>query len=78
MANLKLPFPMQGKNENWAASHQLKFTSPDLNNVRPYDVLENRARGGQRPGLKKVFPAHIGGDVGQPVVAMCQVTTVEG
>lgn len=75
MAKLKLRFPMNGKNVNFAASTQPDFTSADMNNVRPFDVLEKRARGGQRPGMRKVYNQDIGN--GTPVVAMCQVTTIE-
>ena len=75
MAKEKLRFPMNGKNVNFAASTQPDFTSADLCNVRPFDVLEKRARGGQRPGMRKVFTQCIGN--GKPVVKMCQITTVE-
>jgi len=40
MAKEKLRFPMNGKNVNFAASTQPDFTSADLCNVRPFDVLE--------------------------------------
>lgn len=73
MAKLKLLFPMKGRNTNFATSQQPQFTSPFLNNVRPFDTLENRARGGQRPGLIKRFNQNLGG----PIVGMCQVTTVK-
>lgn len=53
-------FPLRGKNENWGAEGQPPLTSHDLNNVRPYDILDNRARGGQRPGLDKQYPKLIG------------------
>ena len=39
------------------------------------DVLEERARGGQRPGMRKVYTQDIGS--GTPVVKMTQITTVE-
>jgi len=76
-AKVEFLIPLLGKNENWAASKQPKLTSPDLENVRVYGVLDNRARLGQRPGLDKRYSARLGGDSGQPVVAICQVTTVE-
>lgn len=76
MANLELPFPYKGKNENWSASRQPPLTSPDLNNVRVYDVLGNRARGGQRPGLKKWGNGTQIGATEQPVVAICTVAAV--
>jgi len=75
MAKKKFQFPMMGKNTNFAATTQPGFTSPRMNNVRPRDVLEYRARGGQRGGFKKAYNQNIG--VGDPVVAICQVTTVK-
>lgn len=71
----KLRFPMFGKNVNFAASTQPDLTSSDMRNVRPFDVLEERARGGQRPGMRKVYNQDIGN--GTPVVKMSQITTVE-
>jgi len=73
--SLTLPFPLQGINKNYAASTQPPLTSPVMLNVRPSDVMENRIRGGQRPGLKKQFPVCIGST--KPVVAIGQVTIVE-
>ncbi len=73
MAILKLYFPMKGKNTNFAASSQPVFTTPRMLNCRPREVIGKRARGGQRPGMVKAYNENLGG----PVVAMCQVTTVE-
>ena len=53
MPFLDFYFPIKGKDANWSVINQPPITSSDLENVRPYDVYENRARGGQRPGLKK-------------------------
>jgi len=75
MAQHKLRFPLLGKDVNYAASTRPDLTSSDMNNVRPFDVLEHRARGGQRPGMRKVFTQDIGD--GTPVVKMTQITTVE-
>ena len=75
MPQLKLSFPMAGVNLNYAASTQPPDTSPRMNNVRPREVLENRVRGGQRPGLEKQYGQQLG--AGKPVVAICQVTTIE-
>ncbi len=72
---ITLPFPLQGVNKNYAASTQPPLTSPAMLNVRPYDVIENRTRGGQRPGLKKQFSVCIGNN--KPVVAIGHVTIVE-
>ena len=76
---MKLQFPMLGKSTNFAATTQPAFTSPRMMNVRPRDVLEYRARGGQRPGFAKAYNQHVGYNGGSPVpvVAICQVTIVE-
>ena len=73
---MKFLFPLNGKHIGFGASIQPPFTSPHLNNVRPYDVLENRARGGQRPGTKKLYTDRIG-NASLPIVAICQVTTLK-
>ncbi|MBN1457694.1 MAG: hypothetical protein JW912_07575 [Sedimentisphaerales bacterium] len=70
-----LPFPLKGVNRNIAIGTQPSLTSVDMLNVRPLDVLENRIRGGQRPGLKKQFSDCIGDS--KPVVIIDQVTVVE-
>lgn len=54
-----LPFPVKGLDENWAYSDQAPLTSPDVQNVRAYDHARGRARGGQRPGLKKYCPDQL-------------------
>ena len=77
---LILQYPMRGKNTNFAATTQPSFTSPRMNNARPRDVLEYRARGGQRPGWVKAYNQHMGyvdGVDDVPVCAICQVTIVE-
>lgn len=85
MANpLRIPFPLKGKDANWAVSGQPPLTSPDLQNVRPRDVQAKRSRGGQRPGMRKVmywwdYPGD-GADLGlptpAPIIGMAQVTAV--
>ena len=46
-------FPVKGYDENWAYKAQPEGTTPDCLNVRPYDVIAQRLRGGSRPGLSK-------------------------
>ncbi len=72
---ITISFPLKGINKNYAESNQPNLTSPAMLNVRPCDVMENRIRGGQRPGLKKQYPVCVGS--GKPVVAMGYVTIVE-
>ena len=76
MANVEFQFPIMGKSEITAAAKQPQLTSPDMNNVRPQDVAENRIRGGQRPGLDKRYSQLIGGNANYPIVALLQVTVV--
>ena len=64
--------PYRGLNETAAYSHQAELTSPLLCNVRVRGVSENRARGGQRPGMSKVFATQAGSD--RPVIRIVQIT----
>lgn len=72
---MKIKFPLQGIDKGRATSDQPELTTCDMNNVRPYDTLSNRMRGGQRPGLKKKYTQQIGG-VSYPIIAICSVTVV--
>ena len=59
-----LMFPMDGVTEQapYAGEPKLAVVRPDLvQNVRPFDTLEDRQRGGQRPGSDKYFAAQING-----------------
>lgn len=47
-----------------------------MNNVRPRDVLENRLRLGQRPGLDKWSNGTQVGSSEQPVVALTIVASI--
>ncbi len=69
---MNLSFPIGGIDKGRATSEQPVLTSPDLNNVRPFDTKDNRIRGGQRPGLDKRFSQQIGGEA-VPVVAIISV-----
>jgi hypothetical protein len=72
---VNLPLPKKGINKGTASSDILSDYSPKLNNVRVKDVLANRLRLGQRPGLAKWSSTQIGG-LENPVVAICSVSTV--
>ena len=78
MANFVLKFPIRGINKSRLPDEQPEATSPDMNNMRVFDVLDERIRGGQRPGMAKRYSQQIlnVSDYG-PIVAMCSVTTVE-
>ena len=72
---MRLDFPYKGVHKGRAGCDQPKGTSPDLKNVRPYDTLDKRIRGGQRPGIDKLFSQQIGG-AAKPIIDMCTVTVV--
>jgi hypothetical protein len=79
MANFRLTFPVKGINKSRIPEDQPEATSPDLNNMRPFDVLDERIRGGQRPGMVKRYSEQVtnAGTGPGPVVAMCEVSVVE-
>ena len=64
MTPIRIPFPMQGLNEDTALTDQPSMSSPDLQNVRAYDPETGRARGGQRPGLSKYLSTQVNGSRG--------------
>lgn len=70
-----LVFPFKGLDKGRATGQQPEGTSPDLSNVRPYDTLDNRARGGQRPGLDKLYTEQISGEAAA-IMAICSVTVI--
>lgn len=70
-----LLFPFKGQDKGHITPQQPEGTSPELRNVRPYDVLDNRARGGQRPGLDKIYSEQISG-ITSPIIAICSVTII--
>ena len=73
---MKLNFPLQGVDKGRATSEQPQNTAPNMSNVRPYDTLDNRVRGGQRPGLDKWGAGVQIGAAEQPVVAIVIVSSV--
>ncbi len=79
MANFRLTFPIKGINKSRIPEDQPQATSPDMNNVRPFDVLDERIRGGQRPGMVKRYSQKVtNAATGTgPVVAMCEVSVTE-
>lgn len=74
---MKIPFPSKGIDKGHAASQQAPDTTSAISNMRLYDTLDDRARGGQRPGLDKWGDGDRIGAAEQPVVAMITVSSVE-
>jgi len=79
VANFRLTFPVKGINKSRVPEDQPEMTSPDMNNVRAFDVLDERIRGGQRPGMKKRYSewvTNVASGTG-PIVGMCEVSITE-
>ena len=58
---IPLPFPLKGLDENWAFDKQPEGTAADALNVRPFDAVDHRLRGGQRDGLSKYLTQAVNG-----------------
>ena len=71
----ELYFPAGGLNRRAGYQSQPPYTTPDALNVRPFDPIEGRERGGSRPGLVKSFETQFGG--GEPIQAMAAVTVAD-
>ena len=76
MPHIRIQAPLKGIFKGSASGDLPSLTSEYMNNVRPRDVLENKIRLGQRPGLDKWGAGtQIGADA-QPVVFMISVSSV--
>jgi hypothetical protein len=75
--NVEFVFPVGGLNTAFPASQQPQLTSGDMLNVRPFDTLASRLRGGQRPGLGKWGSGTQIGSSTQPIVAVCVIDSVK-
>ena len=71
---ISLEFPLGGLDERFAIQRQKPFTTVDALNVRPDGTLEQRTRGGSRPGLGRAFGELLGS--GNPVNMLAQVRSV--
>lgn len=57
---VNVQFPLAGVNRKWAIQQQPPFSCYDASNVRPFDSIALRGRGGTRPGLAKAFGERVG------------------
>jgi len=74
---MRIPFPILGLADGGPSSDQKIQTSFLLRNARPFDVTEEKIRGGQRPGTTKAYSTQVGfaSPTAHPVLAMCSVVT---
>ena len=68
---MRIPFPTAGLREAVAVQDQEVGSSFSLQNVRPFDISDERTRGGQRPGTALAYTTRIVGDY--PVIAMTSI-----
>lgn len=73
---MKIRFPLKGLHKGFGTVTQPDGTTFNCLNVRPYDIINNRLRGGQRPGLDKWGNGDQIGGAEQPVVAMTVVSSL--
>lgn len=76
MANREFPIPIRGVSEALPVDGAAPLTSGYMNNVRATDVLEERIRIGQRPGLDKVFDQQVGG-ASSPIVLITTISIMD-
>lgn len=67
-----LTFPVKGYQSSTSFVDQPSLTTSLMKNCRLRDIVEQRARGGQRPGMEKAYSTQIGGE--HPIIEMVQVT----
>ena len=58
---IEIPFPLRGYSTHEAYDDQPQETSRYLVNVRGYDPVSGRRRGGQRPGMSKYLADQVNG-----------------
>ena len=68
---MRIPFPIDGLAEGTAVVEQPLRSSFSLQNVRAFDVSDERIRGGQRPGSVLAYTTQIVGDF--PIIAMVEI-----
>jgi len=76
MAHIVFNLPVRGVHRGGAVEQSPAMTSGYMNNCRARDVLENKVRVGQRPGLDKWGAGTLIGASENPVVCICTVSTV--
>jgi hypothetical protein len=70
---MKIPFPISGLSAGSPAAEQPLTTSFSLQNVRAFDVTDERLRGGQRDGTSLAYTTQIAGAF--PVISIDAIVT---
>tara|TARA_R100000700_G_scaffold33424_1_gene41167 strand:- start:4673 stop:8383 length:3711 start_codon:yes stop_codon:yes gene_type:complete len=61
--DIVVPFPVGGLDQSQSHVGQIEMTTVDCKNVIAWDSMENRARGGRRPGIVQVTGPGLGGKI---------------
>jgi len=61
---VELQFPLAGINRQFAYQSQPPYTTPDALNVRPWDPILRRERGGSRVGVERMLRTKFGSSSG--------------
>lgn len=69
---LEVPFPIKGLHKGTALRGQPKGTTPHAQNVRSFEPMDKRIRGGRRPGLSKFYATQPSG-AANPIQLMTEV-----
>ena len=70
---MRVPFPVEGLSSGRATVEQELRTSFSMQNVRAFDVEDERIRGGQRPGTVLAYDTQVVGDF--PVIDITEIVT---
>lgn len=71
---MKISFPINGLVDGVPSGQQPLKTSVYLKNVRPFDVIKEQTRGGQRPGTILAYDTQISG-AEHPVLLITSIVT---
>jgi len=70
MSKERIPFPLGGVSDNWAAQDQEIATTPNAVNMRSLDPVSGRKRGAQRSGTAKFIAAAAGSSFVQDIISI--------
>jgi hypothetical protein len=71
-------FPARGIDKQMGFQSQPPYSSPGLQNVRPFDTLEGKGRGGSRPGIRKGYQTQLGGGAKVNLLSSVAITDTSG
>lgn len=74
--HVNFQLPIRGIHLGGSVEQGPTMTSGHMSNCRARDVLENKVRIGQRPGLEKWGDGDQVGEAEQPVVAIISISSV--